>query len=75
MENAVDFIEKVCKVEDNRSNLNQAFELAVKYDLTVYDALFIVLAMKLNEKLLTTDRKLYDRVRGTDLEGFIECVG
>jgi len=75
LENAVDFIEKVCKVEDNRSNLNQAFELAVKYDLTVYDALFIVLAMKLNEKLLTTDRKLYDRVRGTDLEGFIECVG
>lgn len=75
LENAIDFIEKVCKVEDNRSILNKAFEMAVKYGLTVYDALFIVLAMKLNEKLLTTDRKLYDRVRGTDLEKFVECLG
>jgi len=71
---AVDFIEKVCRVEDSRVLLNQAFELAVKHNLTVYDALFIVLAMKLNEKLLTTDRKLYSKVEGTDLGKFVECL-
>ena len=71
---AVDFIEKVCRVEDSRALLNQAFELAVKHNLTVYDALFIVLAMKLNEKLLTTDRKLYSKVEGTDLGKFVKCL-
>ena len=71
---AVDFIEKVCRVEDSRALLNQAFELAVKHNLTVYDALFIVLAMKLNEKLLTTDRKLYSKVEGTNLGKFVECL-
>ncbi|WP_456469561.1 type II toxin-antitoxin system VapC family toxin [Archaeoglobus sp.] len=71
---AVDFIEKVCRVEDSRVLLNQAFELAVKHNLTVYDALFIVLAMKLNEKLLTTDRKLYSKIEGTNLGKFVECL-
>ncbi len=71
---AVDFIEKVCRVEDSRALLNQAFELAVKHNLTVYDALFIVLAMKLNEKLLTTDRKLYSKIEGTNLGKFVECL-
>lgn len=55
--------------------LEDAVKLAVNYDITVYDALFVALAMKLNERLVTTDRKLYDKVKETDLGRFVEFVG
>jgi len=74
LKNAIEFIERICEVVDNKLVLNQAFELAVKYGVTVYDALFIALAIKLEEKLITTDRRLYNMIRSTDLERFVECV-
>jgi len=54
--------------------LVDAVRLAVDYDITVYDALFVSLAVKLTAKLVTTDRMLYERLRGTDLEGFFEVI-
>ena len=53
--------------------LVEAIELAVKYDITVYDALFVALALKLNDKLVTTDRKLYEKLKDTDISYIIEC--
>ena len=63
---------KVFRAEDC---LVESVKLAVDYGVTVYDAFFIVLAMKLNDRLVTTDRKLYDKVKGTELERFVECIG
>jgi len=62
---------RVYRVEDC---IVEAAKLAVGHDVTVYDALFIALAVKLNTKLITTDEKLYDKVNGTGLERFVECV-
>ena len=74
LESAIEFIDKVCKVVDGRSILNQAFELAVEQGITVYDALFVALAVKLGKKLLTTDVKLYKRIRDTSLGEFVKCI-
>ncbi|RLI89194.1 MAG: PIN domain-containing protein [Archaeoglobales archaeon] len=74
LEKAVEFMDRVCRVEDSKILLNSAFEIALKNGITVYDALFIALAMKLNEKLVTTDRKLYDRIKKTELVKFVKCV-
>ncbi len=54
LEKAVEFISKVCRVEDTKTLLSSAFELALRDGIALYDALFVALAMKLNEKLLTT---------------------
>jgi len=62
---------RVYKMEDY---LIEAIELAVKYDITVYDALFITLALNLNEKLVTTDKKLWNRLKDTELSNVIECI-
>ena len=40
--------------------LDQAFEIAVKYDLAVYDALFVVLVQDLGVKGVTADEPLYN---------------
>ncbi len=56
------------------SYLIEALNLAIDYNITVYDALFIALAMNLNEKLITTDKKLYTKIKESHLEQFVECV-
>jgi predicted nucleic acid-binding protein len=62
------------RVYKTENYLIKAIELAVKYDITVYDALFITLALNLNEKLVTTDKKLWNRLKDTELSNVIECI-
>jgi len=38
--------------------IDDAFELALNYNITAYDASFVQLAIKYNGKLLTTDERL-----------------
>jgi len=38
--------------------IDEAFELALNYNITAYDASFVQLAIKYNGKLLTTDERL-----------------
>ncbi len=40
--------------------LDEAFEIAVKYDRAIYDALFVALARKLKLKGVTADEPLYN---------------
>ncbi len=62
---------KVCESKDF---LVEAVELAIKYDITVYDALFVSLARKLNDKLVTTDRKLREKLKNADVFSLIVLV-
>ena len=62
------------KVYESKDFLVEAVELAVKYDVTVYDALFVALAQRLNDKLVTTDRKLWEKLKDTDVSHLIECL-
>jgi len=41
-----------------------AVEIALKYDITVYDAYFVSLAEKVNYKLITADKECYKRIKG-----------
>ncbi len=42
----------------HRSDLNRLIEIAVKYELSAYDAAYLELANRLNVPLLTTDKVL-----------------
>jgi len=50
-------IERVHLVRPNRKLLNETYSLSVKYRLTVYDAVFIALALQLKMELATFDSK------------------
>ncbi len=39
-----------------------SMNLAVNHGITIYDALFLSLALQLDTNLVTTDRKLYERL-------------
>ena len=62
------------KVYECKDLLVEALELTVKYDVTVYDAIFVALAQRLNDKLVTTDRKLWEKLKDTDVSHLIECL-
>jgi predicted nucleic acid-binding protein len=47
-------------VETGSRLLDQAFEIAVKYDRAVYDALFVALVQDLGIKGITADEPLYN---------------
>lgn len=55
---------------DTRADLDQAWELSRRYDEhPIYDLVYVALARRLDEPLLTADRRLVDRVgsRGIQL--------
>jgi len=62
------------KVYESKDFLVDAVKLAVKYDVTVYDALFVALAQRLNDKLVTTDRKLWEKLKDSDISHLVECL-
>lgn len=70
---ATDFITNVCKVEQMKNILTPAFELALENEITVYDALFIKLAIDLDGVVVTTDRKLSNKVNESICK-FVDCV-
>ncbi|MEM0241295.1 MAG: type II toxin-antitoxin system VapC family toxin [Candidatus Nezhaarchaeales archaeon] len=44
------------KLIDEKELIDQAFMLALEHNITVYDALYVALALKLKEPLLTLDQ-------------------
>jgi len=50
-------------IEPSRGLLGPAFEIAAKYDRSIYDALFVALAAKLDIVGVTADMPLYNAVK------------
>lgn len=50
---------------DTENLLVPAFDLAVEYDLTVYDASYVALANLLELPLLTADKRLVNKMNGS----------
>jgi predicted nucleic acid-binding protein len=58
LKQALAFIQDNCEVVSSGDLLSQAFELGTKYNVQIYDSLFLVLAKHLGTKVLTTDERL-----------------
>ncbi|MEW6681007.1 MAG: type II toxin-antitoxin system VapC family toxin [bacterium] len=54
--------------------LRKATSLAYKKDITVYDAIYVVLAKELNYYFVTADKKLYQKVKDIPFVIFIDQV-
>lgn len=44
--------------------LHNSIEIAFKYNVTVYDATFLALSMKLDKPFVTADYKFFERIKG-----------
>jgi predicted nucleic acid-binding protein len=48
---------KIVKIMPQTEQFEKALEIATKHKITIYDALFIALAVNTNQPLITSDRK------------------
>ncbi len=60
---SIDFIFGACDVIALKELYQPAFEIAIKDKITVYDALFVAASERENAPLLTTDGKLYEKIK------------
>ena len=63
------------KVEDSRSLMSLALEIAIVYRITVYDAIYVGLTRVFETRLITADRKLVEVLAKTDLEDSMIWLG
>ncbi|MCY0859918.1 MAG: type II toxin-antitoxin system VapC family toxin [Sulfolobaceae archaeon] len=62
-------------VHEGKDLVKTAYEIGLKYNLTVYDASLIALANRINAPILTTDEKLLNAVKSTSLSSmFIQLA-
>ncbi len=59
---------RAIKIMSQDELIIDAFELAVKHQITIYDALFIVLAKRLKLSLVTSDTRQAKIAKGEDIE-------
>jgi len=57
-----------------KSLLPPAWDLAERFHITVYDSLYLALAVGRGVALVTADRPLYDSVRGSPLVSSVTWV-
>lgn len=53
----------------------QALHLAQLHGRSFYDALYLAVAMEQEAILITADRKFWNGMKGTNVAGFIRCLG
>ena len=63
------------KIEPSKPLLKLAVDLAVVYNITVYDALYLAIAQIYESKLITADKKLTNALKNTSLEGNVAWLG
>jgi predicted nucleic acid-binding protein len=56
------------RIESSRSLMPLALDIAIAYGITVYDAIYVSLAMVYETTMMTADRKLADALAKTDLK-------
>ncbi|MGB7000414.1 MAG: type II toxin-antitoxin system VapC family toxin [Halobacteriota archaeon] len=60
---SINFITDACEVISTRKLLEDAFAIAIDDKITIYDSFFITASEREKVPLLTTDGKLYEKVK------------
>ena len=63
------------KVEPSKALFPLAIDIAIAYDVTVYDALYLSVAKVYETQMMTADSKLFDLAAKTDLKKSVTWLG
>ncbi len=61
-------LEVLLHLQDDRALLQKAIKLAFNEEITVYDSLYVTLALNLEAKLITYDKELLSKFKGVALK-------
>lgn len=63
------------KVEPSKALFPLAIDIAITYEVTVYDALYLSMAKVYETQMMTADRKLFDLTAKTNLKRSVMWLG
>jgi predicted nucleic acid-binding protein len=63
------------KVEESRTVMPLAVDIAIHTGITVYDAMYVTVARIYETKLITADRKLVERLATTEFSKYVQWLG
>jgi predicted nucleic acid-binding protein len=63
------------KVEASKTLFPLAIDIAIAYEVTVYDALYLSMAKLYETQMMTADRKLFDLTAKTNLKRSVMWLG
>jgi predicted nucleic acid-binding protein len=63
------------KIEPSKALVQLAIDISMVYDISVYDAIYIALAMVYETRLVTADKKIVDSMAGTPLMNHVQWLG
>jgi predicted nucleic acid-binding protein len=63
------------RTENSKTLLPLALGMAMTYGVTVYDAMYMSLARIYGTQMVTADRKLFEKVAGTDMKKHVSWLG
>ena len=69
-----DFLSLPIEIHDSESLMASAFEIAIETDRTVYDSLYLALAIKTHGIMVTADERFANALKNTDFTQFISLL-
>jgi len=63
------------RAESSKSLLPLAVGIAMTYGITVYDAMYVALTRIRETRMITADRKLFEKMAGTDMNKYVSWLG
>ncbi len=55
--------------------IESALQIAMQYDRTAYDSLYVALAVKTGSTMITADKRLVNALAGSPLEKYVKWLG
>lgn len=72
---AARLIELPLQIHGSANLISDALKLAVQFDRTVYDCLYVVLAVKTDSVMISGDQRLVNALKGTPIEEYVMWIG
>ena len=63
------------RVEPSKGLLPLAVHIGMAYGITVYDAMYVTLSRIHETRMITADRKLFERLAKTNLKKYVAWLG
>jgi len=70
-----DFVRLPLQITPSEKLIQSALQIAMQYDRTVYDSLYVALAVKTGSTMITADKRLINALADSPLEKYVKWLG
>jgi len=69
------FLRLPLRITPSENLIESALQIAIQFDRTTYDSLYVALAIKTDSTMVTADKRLVNALAGSPLEKYVKWLG